>query len=101
VGHATIRFNMAIARLGTDKLDLYLLHWPIRGADLSAIVAAFESLRAVGKIRAWGVSNFNVSDMATGSIDRGLVKLFVACAGVDREGSAGGAFLGVDDGVVA
>ena len=40
-------------------------------------------------------------EMATGSIDRGLVKLFVACAGVDREGSAGGAFLGVDDGVVA
>ena len=40
-------------------------------------------------------------EMATGLIDRGLVKLFVACAGVDREGSAGGAFLGVDDGVVA
>jgi len=53
----------SLARMGTDKLDLYLLHWPIRGADLSAIVAAFESLRAAGKIRAWGVSNFNVSDM--------------------------------------
>jgi diketogulonate reductase-like aldo/keto reductase len=55
--------EVSLARLGTDKLDLYLLHWPIRGADLSAIVAAFESLRAAGKIRAWGVSNFSVSDM--------------------------------------
>src|SRR5271156_2064825 len=53
----------SLARLGTDHLDLYLLHWPSRDATLSSIVAAFESLRAVGKIRAWGVSNFAVSDM--------------------------------------
>src|SRR5438309_4643713 len=53
----------SLARLGTDHLDLYLLHWPSRDADLSSIVAAFESLRAAGKIRAWGVSNFKVSDM--------------------------------------
>ncbi len=48
---------------GAGILDLYLLHWPSRDADLSSIVAAFESLRAAGKIRAWGVSNFKVSDM--------------------------------------
>ena len=53
----------SLARLGTDHLDLYLLHWPSREADLSSIVAAFENLRAAGKTRAWGVSNFKVADM--------------------------------------
>ena len=55
--------DASLARLGTDHLDLYLLHWPSQDTDLSSIVAAFESLRAAGKLRAWGVSNFKVSDM--------------------------------------
>src|SRR5215469_5121393 len=53
----------SLGRLGTDHLDLYLLHWPSRDVELSSIVTAFETLRAAGKIRAWGVSNFKVSDM--------------------------------------
>jgi diketogulonate reductase-like aldo/keto reductase len=53
----------SLARLGTGHLDLYLLHWPNRDIDLSRLVAAFESLCRAGKIRAWGVSNFKVSDM--------------------------------------
>src|SRR6267154_4195542 len=55
--------DASLARLRTDHLDLYLLHWPSQDADLSSIVAGFESLRAAGKIRAWGVSNFKTSDM--------------------------------------
>ncbi|MBW8282910.1 MAG: aldo/keto reductase, partial [Rhizobium sp.] len=52
----------SLQRLGTDHLDLYLLHW--RGEHpLEDTVAAFEALRAAGKIGAWGVSNFDVADM--------------------------------------
>ena len=52
----------SLKRLGTDRLDLYLLHW--RGRyDLSETVAGFEALQHAGKIRHWGVSNFDVDDM--------------------------------------
>ena len=55
--------DASLARLATDHLDLYLLHWRNEIADLSGVVTSFEDLRAAGKIRAWGVSNFTVSDM--------------------------------------
>jgi diketogulonate reductase-like aldo/keto reductase len=52
----------SLARLRTDRIDLYLLHW--RGSiPLAQTVEAFEQLRADGKIRHWGVSNFDVGDM--------------------------------------
>ncbi|KAF5884669.1 aldo/keto reductase, partial [Rhizobium sp. PEPV16] len=52
----------SLERLGTDRIDLYLLHW--RGDHpLAETVAAFEMLKASGKIGAWGVSNFDTDDM--------------------------------------
>jgi diketogulonate reductase-like aldo/keto reductase len=53
----------SLARLGTDHLDLYLLHWPTPSAEFSELVTGLKSLRAAGKIRAWGVSNFTVRQM--------------------------------------
>jgi diketogulonate reductase-like aldo/keto reductase len=53
----------SLARLGTDYIDLYLLHWPNGIRDYDHVVTEFEKLRGAGKIRAWGVSNFNVAQM--------------------------------------
>jgi diketogulonate reductase-like aldo/keto reductase len=52
----------SLKRLKTDRIDLYLLHW--RGSHpLAETVAAFQALRAEGKIRHWGVSNLDTRDM--------------------------------------
>lgn len=53
----------SLARLGIDHLDLYLLHWPVPSRQFTGVVAAFEKLRLAGKIRAWGVSNFDTGQM--------------------------------------
>lgn len=53
----------SLKRLKTDRLDCYLLHW--RGSyPLEDTVAAFEQLVSDGKIRSWGVSNFDADDLA-------------------------------------
>jgi diketogulonate reductase-like aldo/keto reductase len=52
----------SLARLRTDRLDCYLLHWPGNHA-LEDTVAAFDTLHRNGKIRSWGVSNFDVEEL--------------------------------------
>jgi diketogulonate reductase-like aldo/keto reductase len=52
----------SLRRLKTDRIDLYLLHWR-GGVPLADTVAGFEELRRAGKIRHWGVSNFDVDDL--------------------------------------
>ena len=55
--------EQSLRRLATDCLDCYLLHW--RGRHpLADTIAAFEELQAAGKIRSWGVSNFDADDLA-------------------------------------
>jgi diketogulonate reductase-like aldo/keto reductase len=53
----------SLARLGTDHLDLYLLHSPTSNSQFPGVVAGLEQLRSGGKIRAWGVSNFDMEQM--------------------------------------
>ena len=52
----------SLKRLGTDRLDLYLLHW-LEGEPLEETIRAFEALRRDGKIVRWGVSNFDVPEL--------------------------------------
>ena len=68
----------SLKRLGIDTLDLYMLHW--RGQHpFPETVAAFEILKQDGKIRHWGVSNFDTDDM------RELMTVSVPCACVANQ----------------
>ncbi|MFJ7567597.1 aldo/keto reductase [Herminiimonas sp. NPDC097707] len=61
--HGTIAAcERSLKRLGTDRIDLYLLHWRGR-TPFAETIAAFEALQDAGKIRHWGVSNMDVDDM--------------------------------------
>ncbi|WP_111554473.1 aldo/keto reductase [Kitasatospora sp. SolWspMP-SS2h] len=58
-------FDESLGRLGLDRLDLYLIHWPrpMHGNTFLNIWHAFEQLHAEGRVRAIGVSNFRVPDL--------------------------------------
>lgn len=64
----------SLARLKTDRLDSYLLHWR-GGYPLEETFAAFEELQRAGKILSWGVSNFDVDDLdeALGIVGEGKI----------------------------
>jgi aryl-alcohol dehydrogenase-like predicted oxidoreductase len=65
--------DSSLARLQTDVLDLYYIHWPRTGKDLRPLMDGLQTARAQGRIRAVGVSNFSVAQMAqiaqSGKID--------------------------------
>lgn len=56
--------EQSLRTLGTDYVDVYLIHWPSRTVPLADTVGALERLKAQGKIRAIGVSNFGVGDLS-------------------------------------
>jgi diketogulonate reductase-like aldo/keto reductase len=55
--------DRSLKRLRIDAIDLYLLHWRERNTRLAETVETFEKLRSAGKIKRWGVSNFDVDDV--------------------------------------
>lgn len=62
--HGTIEAcHRSLTRLKTDRLDCYLLHWP-GSHPLEETIEAFEQLEADGKIRSWGLSNFDEQELA-------------------------------------
>jgi len=79
--HATHRGTIAaceatMRRLGTDYLDVYLLHWPGK-VPIAETMAAMEELVRAGKIRALGVSNFDVPDLD--AAEKALGRERIAC----------------------
>lgn len=57
----------SLERLGTDRIDVYFLHWPNRDEPLGDAIEALERMRGEGMIRAIGVSNFDVDMLETAS----------------------------------
>lgn len=55
--------DRSLKRLRIETIDLYLLHWREKTTPLKETVETFEMLRSAGKIKRWGVSNFDVDDM--------------------------------------
>jgi len=61
--HIAARCEASLTRLGTDVIDLYLLHFVDQLTPLAEVAAAMERLREQGKIRQYGVSNHNVEEL--------------------------------------
>jgi diketogulonate reductase-like aldo/keto reductase len=74
----------SLRRLGTDRLDLYLLHWP-GPHPLPETVAAFEELVAAGKVRHWGVSNFDLDELPDGAVAADQVLYNLSRRGIEHD----------------
>jgi aryl-alcohol dehydrogenase-like predicted oxidoreductase len=65
--------DRSLQALGLDHIDLYQVHWPVAGLEAAETIGALEGLRAAGKVRAVGVSNYGLGDLeaagAAGPID--------------------------------
>lgn len=61
-GHLEASLDRSLANVGTDYFDLYLLHWR-GGIPLAETIDELERVKKTGKIKAWGVSNFDVADL--------------------------------------
>jgi 2,5-diketo-D-gluconate reductase A len=72
---STLRaFDASVAALGTDYVDLYLIHWPMPGRDLYVQTwKAFEKLHAEGRVRSIGVSNFHIAHLRRLFAESGIV----------------------------
>lgn len=62
--YALDQLDTSLQRLQTDYVDLYYIHWPSTGKDLRPLMEGLEQARAQGKLKAIGVSNFNIEQMA-------------------------------------
>ena len=58
-------FDASLKKLRTDRVDLYLVHWPAKGMDLPAMFETLIKLKQEGRTRAIGVANFNVALLKT------------------------------------
>ncbi|MCP3853550.1 MAG: aldo/keto reductase [Actinomycetia bacterium] len=63
--HVIARTDSCLERLDTDVIDLMLIHWPDHDTPIEDTMGALEQLKTDGKIRHYGVSNFNVEMMET------------------------------------
>ncbi|MDR6290428.1 MULTISPECIES: aldo/keto reductase [Inquilinus] len=76
----------SLRRLGTDRIDLYLLHWQ-GSAPYAETIEAFEQLRAAGKVVDWGVSNFDLDDLEDwGREDEGRTATDQVCYSLGARG---------------
>jgi aryl-alcohol dehydrogenase-like predicted oxidoreductase len=81
--------DASLRRLGVERIDLYQLHWPPQdGTPIPDVVATLHELRAAGKIRAIGVSNFDVAQLEQAATAGGVDVLQPPFSAINRSAAA-------------